>query len=737
MSKQTGGVTIDRNGRMEKFRIRNVDCAACAAKIESGLLKVPGVDQAVLDFATLTLHLKADDMGKVIDELHRIEPFADLVLDGDESDSDNADHHEKGYMQAFDPKREGSVLAVAILMFVFILVFEKRIHDNFGPFFEYAVVLAAYLLAGWNVITGAVKTVLRKNFFDENVLMVIATAGAIAVHAVTEAVGVMIFFKIGEFLQNLAVSRSRRSIRALLAARPDLANLKTDSGIRSVKPEQVGVDDLIVVRPGEKIPLDGVVISGISQLDTSALTGEPVPVSVKTGSGALAGQVNLTGALTIKVTRPFKDSSISRVLDLVENAVARKAKTEKFITTFARYYTPAVVIAALCIAFIPPLVLKDQTFAAWIYRALVLLVISCPCALVVSIPLGYFGGIGLASRNGILVKGSNVLDTLSRLKTVVFDKTGTLTEGVFDVKEVISANGYSADALLEFAAIAEYHSTHPIAKSILKAYQEKGGEVNPSGILSHSEFSGSGVRVQIDDRIILVGSDALMHREKIVHDRCVFDDTAVHVSVNHRYAGYILVGDRIRPESAEAISLLRDQGVENIVLLTGDNKCAAASVAKRLKIDAYYAELLPEDKVAVFDTLEKEKSHDGKIAFIGDGINDAPVIARADVGMAMGGLGSDAAIETADVVIMNDNLRKAAEAIRIGRQTRRIVWQNIILAFSIKGFFIIFGAMGLATMWEAVFADVGTALLAVVNSTRILRKRDMNRKERKYYEKPE
>jgi len=706
---------------MQKYQIRNVDCAACAAKIERGLLKVPGVDQAVLDFATLTLHLKADDIQRVIDELHRIEPVADLLLDRDEPDGNGSNHQAQGHLETFNPKREGIILTVAGLMFVAILLFETHIHENFDPFFEYVFVLTAYLLAGWNVIIGAGKTVFKRNFFDENVLMVIATAGAIAIHAVAEAVGVMIFFKIGEFLQNLAVSRSRRSIWALLAARPDLANLKTDAGIRSVKPEKVGINDLIVVKPGEKIPLDGVVISGVSQLDTSALTGEPVPVSIKIGSDALAGQVNLTGALTIQVTRPFKASSISRILDLVENALARKARTEKFITTFARYYTPAVVLAALCVAFLPPLILKDQLFSDWIYRALVLLVISCPCALVVSIPLGYFGGIGVASKNGILVKGSNIIDALARIKTVVFDKTGTLTEGVFEVKETVGINGYSTDALLEFAAIAEYHSTHPIARSILKAYEKKGGAVDPSRILSHSEVSGSGVQVKIDGHDILVGSDGLMHREEIAHDRCVFDDTAVHVSVDRCYAGYILLGDRIRKESAEAISRLREQGVENIVLLTGDNSCAAASVAKRLNIDTYYAELLPEDKVAVFDTLEKEKSHDGKIAFLGDGINDAPVIARADVGMAMGGLGSDAAIETADVVIMNDNLNKTAAAIKISRQTKRIVWQNIILAFSIKGFFIIFGVMGLASMWEAVFADVGTALLAVVNSTRILR----------------
>jgi Cd2+/Zn2+-exporting ATPase len=437
----------------------------------------------------------------------------------------------------------------------------------------------------------------------------------------------------------------------------------------------------------------------------------------------MAGQVNLTDALTVRVTKLFRESSISKVLELVEDAAARKANTEKFITTFARYYTPIVVSIAFCIALIPPLMLQEAEFRTWIYRALVLLVISCPCALVVSIPLGYFGGIGRASRNGILVKGSNYIDSLSQVKTVVFDKTGTLTEGVFEVQEVVSKNGYRPDQLLELAATAELHSNHPIAKSILDTFVKQGKSVDSALITSHSEIPGSGVRVQFGELDVLVGNDNLMHQESVGHEQCVFRDTVVNVAVNGLYAGYITVGDRIRPDAADAVSKLRKAGVEKIVMLTGDNKYAAEQVAKILGLDEYHAGLLPEEKVAIFEKISGTKAYPGKIAFVGDGINDAPCIARADVGVAMGGLGSDAAIETADVVLMTDSPLKLVDALAISRQTRRIVWQNIILALSIKGIFVMLGAIGIATMWEAVFADMGTSLLAVINSTRALRKK--------------
>jgi Cd2+/Zn2+-exporting ATPase len=551
--------------------------------------------------------------------------------------------------------------------------------------------------------------------------MVIATAGALAIHAYSEAVGVMIFFKIGELLQDLAVSRSRRSIRALLAAKPDRAVMKTPDGYQEVSPESVGVGDLILIKPGERVPLDGKILTGNSQLDSSVLTGEFMPVTAKPGDTVLAGQINKSGALTVQVSRPFSESSISKVMDLVENATARKAKTEKFITTFARYYTPAVVLIAAGIAFIPPITF-GASFQTWIYRALVLLVISCPCALVVSIPLGYFGGIGKASRRGILVKGSNFIDALAAVKTVVFDKTGTLTRGVFKVKKVVNLNGFSKDQLLEFAAAAELQSNHPIAISINKAFNQNGRELNSSMVADHTEIPGQGVRARYGDHFIMVGNDNLLHSESIDHSICEFDDTVAHIVVDGNYAGYITIGDEIKPDAEKALKLLRQEGVEHVAMLTGDNTRAADTVANRLGINNFYADLLPEDKVRIFEKLIKQSKGDGKTAFVGDGINDAPVLARADVGVAMGALGSDAAVETADVVLMNDSPMKMTEAVSIAKQTRRIVWQNIILAFAVKGIFILFGVIGMATMWEAVFADMGTALLAVANSTRIIGK---------------
>jgi Cd2+/Zn2+-exporting ATPase len=434
----------------------------------------------------------------------------------------------------------------------------------------------------------------------------------------------------------------------------------------------------------------------------------------------MAGQISKTGALTIKVTRVFRESSIAQVMELVENATARKAKTEKFITKFARYYTPAVVLIAAGIAVLPPLA-TGAPFQTWIYRALVILVISCPCALVVSIPLGYFGGLGAASRRGILIKGSNFLDALAALKTVVFDKTGTLTQGVFKVNTVVNLNGFSKSQLLEFAAAAEYQSTHPIATSILDAYRADGNLLDINQISLHQDISGQGVQARYGDHAIVVGNDSLLHLKEIAHDACEFDSSVVHVAVDGNYAGYITIGDELRPDALPAMRALKQLGIERLAMLTGDNKCAAEAVSKKLGLDRTYSDLLPEDKVALFEQLEKEDQQGGKIAFVGDGINDAPVIARADVGVAMGALGSDAAIETADVVLMTDSPLKMAEAVSIAKQTRRIVWQNIVLAFTVKGIFIVFGAMGLASMWEAVFADMGTALLAVANATRIIR----------------
>jgi Cd2+/Zn2+-exporting ATPase len=704
---------------MKRFDVKNLDCPSCAAKIENGLKKVEGVDDAVIDFASLTLHVRARDIERIVEEVRKIEPEVEIVPKSEKA----FPHDQAEDFGGIKLKKELTILIAATALFILQLFFEDWFHREHFSVLEIAIVVSAYLMAGWNVLLGAFKTIRKGTLFDENVLMVIATGGALAIHAYSEAVGVMIFFKIGELLQTLTVSRSRRSIRALLAAKPDRAVLKTSHGYREVRPESVGVGDQILIKPGEKIPLDGKILSGNSQLDSSALTGEFVPLSAKPGDTVLAGQINKSGALTVRVSRPFGESSISKIMDLVENATARKAKTEKFITIFARYYTPVVVLIAACIAFIPPLT-TGASFQTWIYRALVLLVISCPCALVISIPLGYFGGIGRASRRGILVKGSNFIDALAAVKTVVFDKTGTLTRGVFKVKEVFNLNGFSKDQLLEFAAAAELHSNHPIAISINNAFNKDGRELKASMVSDHTEISGKGVKARYGDHAIMVGNDSLLHLQSIDHPKCEFDDTVAHLAVDGNYAGYITIGDEIKPDADNALKVLKKQGIEHIAMLTGDNRCAAEAVANRLPIDNFYADLLPEDKVSIFEKLKVQSRNKGKIAFVGDGVNDAPVLARADVGVAMGALGSDAAVETADVVLMNDSPMKMAEAVSIAKQTRRIIWQNIILAFTVKGIFILFGAMGLATIWEAVFADMGTALVAVANSTRIIGKRN-------------
>ncbi len=700
---------------MLKFRLKNMDCAACAAKLEHGLNKTDGVEDAVVDFVNQTLFVQTGDIQHVVKTARAIDPKVELIPKSDRTISPAAGDDN----ESINFKKEVGLLVAATVLFGWLLTNEQKLAGASLFTWPMLIVLAAYAMAGGNVIANAFQTIRRGTLFDENVLMVIATAGAIGIQAYSEAVGVMIFFKIGELLQAGAVSRSRRSIHALLAARPDQAVVKTMQGLRTVTPESVSVGDILVVKPGQKIPLDGNVLEGQSHLDTSALTGEPVPLSVKPGDPVMAGQISTTGALTVEVTRPFRESSIARVMDLVENATARKARTEKFITTFARYYTPAVVLIAAAIAFLPPL-LTGASYQTWIYRALVLLVISCPCALVISIPLGYFGGLGRASRQGILVKGSSYIDVLAAVKTVVFDKTGTLTKGVFRVKDVVSRNGFSKDQLLEFAAAAEFQSNHPIAISILAAFKDRGGRLNESQILAHTVHGGQGVTARYGERSILVGNDSFLHLKAIDHDQCEFDDTIAHIAVDGQYAGHITIGDELRPDALDAIQALRDQGVDHIAMLTGDNDCSARAVADKLGLDRYDADLLPEEKVTVFEEIGRDRPN-GKIAFVGDGINDAPVIARADVGLAMGALGSDAAVETADVVLMTDTPRKMAEAVAIAKQTRRVVWQNILLAFAVKGVFLSFGAFGLATMWEAVFADVGTALLAVANATRILR----------------
>jgi Cd2+/Zn2+-exporting ATPase len=626
--------------------------------------------------------------------------------------------HDHGDSGEFDLRQELTPIAIAAPLFLVGLIFHAPLHQTPFAIAEYAILIPAYLISGWGVLTTAGRNILRGRIFDENFLMTIATLGAIAIHEIPEAVAVMLFFQVGELFQGYSVGRSRRSIKALLEVRPDTANLKVDGDVRAVSPESVSVGDLILVRPGEKVPLDGNILEGKSLVDTSALTGESVPRTVNTGDTVLAGMINQSGALTVQVTKPFAESSIARILELVENASSKKADTEKFITRFARYYTPVVVFLSLAVAILPPLLLPGAIQAVWTYRALVLLVISCPCGLVISIPLGYFGGVGGAAKRGILVKGSTFLDALTQVKTVVFDKTGTLTQGNFRVTNVVTHNGLSQHQLLELAAHAESHSNHPVAQSIRQAY---GQSINRAAIADYEEISGHGIRATVNGQTVLAGNDRLLHREAIPHDVCTVEGTVAHLAVNGEYSGRILIADELKDDAVEAIRALHAQGIQT-AMLTGDSQSVADSIARQLGLDQYRAELLPEDKVDALEAfLQQAKVTKGKVAFVGDGINDAPVIARADVGMAMGGLGSDAAIETADVVIMTDAPSKVAEAIQIAHKTLRVVWQNIIFAMVIKAVFIALGAIGVATLWEAVFADVGVALLAILNAGRIIR----------------
>jgi Cd2+/Zn2+-exporting ATPase len=609
---------------------------------------------------------------------------------------------------------------VTVLLILGVMIEERLHRAGMFSFIEYLIFMPAYFVSGWSVLTTAGRNILRGRIFDENFLMTIATLGAIAIHQLPEAVAVMLFFRVGETFQEYAVGRSRRSIQAVLEVRPDYATVKRHGTMQTVSPETVQIGEQILVKPGEKVPLDGEILEGRSLVDTSALTGESVPRTVKRGDTVLAGCLNQTGGLTMRVTKPFAESSISRILDLVENANSRKSETQKLITTLARYYTPLVVFLSLAVAILPPLLIPGATSALWVYRALILLVIACPCGLVISIPLGYFGGVGGAAKRGILVKGSTFLDALTAVKTVVFDKTGTLTKGAFKVTQIVPSNGWSEDTLLALAAQAESQSNHPVAQSIRDAYAKP---VDSAQVQAHEEIAGHGIRAQVGNQVVLAGNDRLLHRENIPHPRCEIEGTVVHLAVDNRYAGYIVIADELKEDAAQAVQALKQLGVEKVVMLTGDNQAVAETIARKLGLDAYQAELLPEGKVEAIEKLLYQAGKGYKVVFVGDGINDAPVIARADIGMAMGGLGSDAAIETADVVIMADAPSKVAEAIQAGRKTRRIVLQNIGFALAIKGLFILLGIVGVATLWEAVFADVGVALLAIINATRILRTR--------------
>lgn len=581
---------------------------------------------------------------------------------------------------------------------------------------QIAFFIISYIIVGGDVVKRAVKNIFKGQVFDENFLMSIATIGAFFIGEYPEGVAVMLFYQVGELFQSYAVGKSRKSIASLMDIRPDYANVKKGDELVKVDPDEVQIGDIIVIKAGEKIPLDGKVIEGSSMIDTSALTGESVPREVEVGSDILSGCININGVITAEVTKEFGESTVSKILDLVENASSKKSNSEQFITKFARYYTPVVVIIAVFLAIIPPLVIDGATFSDWIYRALAFLVVSCPCALVISIPLSFFGGIGGASKKGVLVKGSNYLEALAETEIVVFDKTGTLTKGVFNVQE-IHPEGVSKEELLELTAHAESYSNHPISLSLKRAYSK---EIDNGRISDVEEISGHGVIAIVDGKKVMAGNIKLMKMMDIPYFKGELIGTIVHVAVNNKYIGYIVIADEVKEDSAQAIKELKAANIKQTVMLTGDNKSIGSKVAKELGLDKVYAELLPADKVEKLEELFSQKSKKGKLAFVGDGINDAPVLARADIGIAMGGLGSDAAIEAADVVIMTDEPSKIATTMKISKKTLKIAHQNIVFAIGIKIIVLILSAFGITTMWAAIFADVGVTIIAVLNAFRAL-----------------
>ncbi|MBF8983911.1 cadmium-translocating P-type ATPase [Lutibacter sp. B2] len=708
-------------------------CANCANKIEKKVNTLESVNEATFNFVTKKLGVKIKNNAKaneIIDEVKmivkKLEPHV-AVIEAKKSITHSEHNHSHNNGQCCDHDHghshehshgEGNNKRALIRLGIGAVIFAIAVALKFPHKVEFALYAISYLLVGGEVLLIAFKNILRGQIFDENFLMTIATIGAFSIGEFPEGVAVMLFYQAGEFMQGLAVNRSRKSIASLMDIRPDFANLKIGNDIKKVSPEEVDIGDLIIVKPGEKIPLDGKVIDGKSMMDTSALTGESVLRDVEVEDEVLGGFINKNGVLTIEVTKTFEESTIAKILDMVENASSKKAPIENFITKFARYYTPAVVFSALAVAFIPPLTMEGATFSAWIYKALIFLVISCPCALVVSIPLGFFGGIGGASKNGILVKGGNFLEGLNNVGTIVFDKTGTLTKGVFKVNKIYTENFISEEEVLEYAAFAESYSNHPIAISILKEYKK---EVNKDELEDYEELSGYGVRVKVKGKEVLAGNTKLMEQENIEYRKIDDVGTIIYVAIDKKFAGAILIADEIKEDAKEAIKGLKAIGIKKIVMLTGDNISAAGKVARELSIDEVYSELLPDQKVEKLEMINDQKDKNEKVIFVGDGINDAPVIARADIGIAMGALGSDAAIEAADVVLMTDEPSKIVSAIKIAKMTKKIVWQNIIFALGTKGIVLALGVMGHATMWEAVFADVGVALIAILNSMRAMK----------------
>jgi Cd2+/Zn2+-exporting ATPase len=694
----------------KEFVLKGLTCANCAGKIEREAALIQGVSSASVNLMAQILTLEVAPSGQkaaskeVVKIVKTHEPSVKVL------EKDSADSHEAEEDERKSPLKLICLIVGAVLFALGLLL-------KLAEPWSLALFSLAYLLVGGEVLLKAIKNIFKGKVFDENFLMTLATVGAFATHYYSEGVAVMLFYQVGEAFQDMAVNRSRKSISALMDIRPDYANLLTEGRARRVNPKDVHVGDLIQVKAGERIPLDGVVVKGTAMLDTAAITGESLPREAKEGDEVLSGSINTSGLLTLKVTKEFGESTVSKILDLVQNASGRKSQTESFISKFARIYTPVVVFAAVALALLPPLLLQDASFSEWLHRALVFLVVSCPCALVISIPLSFFGGLGGASRSGILIKGGNYLEALNNTEIAVFDKTGTLTQGKFGVSELHPAEGFTEEELLYLAACAEQSSSHPIARSIVEAY---GKSLEAAVVESYEELAGKGISVLIDGKAVLAGNSELLRSKGVEFSSTQEGATVVHIAADGRYAGCILLADTLKPDSAETIRQLKAMGIKT-AMLTGDNSSAAAKAAAELGVDEYYAQLLPHQKVEKLELLAKSKAPKGSLIFVGDGINDAPVLAAADVGIAMGGVGSDAAIEAADAVIMTDAPYKLVTAIKIARKTRRIVMQNIIFALGVKAIILVLGAFGIAGMWEAVFGDVGVALIAVLNAMRALK----------------
>lgn len=696
-------------GNKEKLQLtlEGLNCANCARKIEEKVGRMEGVKESNLNFTTTTLNVELE---KKVKEEHVINEIKKIV----EALEPHVKVEKKIYGKATIKKAKFTVkstLIIGAVLYLFAVI------GDFKGTLGLILFGASYLLIGGEVVLTAIKNIAKGQVFDENFLMTVATIGAFTINQYPEAVAVMLFYEIGETIQGYAVNKSRSSISSLMDIRADYANLIINGKEERVSPETVKVEDVILVKPGEKVPLDGVVIEGESFIDTSVLTGESVPRKIVPNDEILSGGINTSGLLKVKVTKKFGESTVSRILEMVENAASKKADTEKFITKFAKVYTPIVVVLAILIAVIPSIFIKDALFSTWLYRALVFLVVSCPCALVVSVPLGFFAGIGGASKKGVLVKGSNYLELLKDLETVVFDKTGTLTEGVFSVTE-INTNGIDKEKLIEVAAMAESFSNHPIAISIIKEY---GKEIDKEVIKAYKEILGRGIKAVINNEEVLVGNSKLMNEFNILYNEVDSIGTVVYCAINGEFKGSIVISDKIKENAAEALINLKKAGVKKTVMLTGDNKKTAYKVGKKINIDEIHSELLPLDKVREVEELLKRSNKNGKLAFVGDGVNDAPVLARADIGIAMGGIGSDAAIEAADIVLMKDDINALVDAINISKKTNKILWQNIVFALGIKILVMVLGTFGIANMWTAVFADVGVTIIAIINSTRCFR----------------